>query len=224
MRLGSFFQYCITRRSTPLALLVGRHYVPPVNLKLASYENTQRGFNMKKDIQTIESKIVYENKWMSVREDKILRTNGHEGIYGVVEKNDFAVIAAIQDQQIYMVQQYRYPVEARFWELPQGSWEKSDILPLELAKAELREETGIIANSMQHVGHLYLAYGYSNQGYDIFYATDLQTTMTALDPEEVDLIARPFSLREVEKMIISGEIKDASTVAVFGLLKMKNII
>ena len=75
---------------------------------------------MKKDIQTIESKIVYENKWMSVREDKILRTNGHEGIYGVVEKNDFAVIAAIQDQQIYMVQQYRYPVEARFWELPQG--------------------------------------------------------------------------------------------------------
>ena len=107
-------------RALTLALLVGRHYVPPVNLKLASYENTQRGFNMKKDIQTIESKIVYENKWMSVREDKILRTNGHEGIYGVVEKNDFAVIAAIQDQQIYMVQQYRYPVEARFWELPQA--------------------------------------------------------------------------------------------------------
>jgi ADP-ribose pyrophosphatase len=179
---------------------------------------------MKKDIETIESKIVYQNKWMTLREDKILRANGHQGIYGVVEKNDFAVIAAVQDQQIYLVQQYRYPVENRFWELPQGSWEKSVISPIDLARAELKEETGIIADSMQCVGHLYLAYGFCNQGYDIFFATDLHFSNNQLDQEEADLITSPFPLSEFEEMITFGEIKDATTVAAFGLLRLKGFI
>ncbi len=179
---------------------------------------------MRKEIETLETKTVYENKWMTVREDKIIRSNGHQGIYGVVEKNDFAVIAAIQDQHIYLVQQYRYPVEGRFWELPQGSWEKSDISPLDLAVAELKEETGLIAENMAHVGHLFLAYGYSDQGYDIFFATDLQQSTNQLDEEEAGLIAQAFPISDVEQMIISGEIKDATTVAAIGLLKLKKLI
>ncbi len=179
---------------------------------------------MKKDIYTLQSNIVYQNKWMTVREDEVLRANGHQGIYGVVEKNDFAVIAAVQDDRIYLVQQYRYPVQDRFWELPQGSWEQSDISPLDLAKAELREETGLIANSMRHVGHLYLAYGYSNQGYDVFFATDLQQSDNQLDAEEADLIAQSFPLADFEQMLSSGEIKDATTVAVFGLLKLNKLL
>ncbi|MGB1311824.1 MAG: ADP-ribose pyrophosphatase, partial [Leucothrix sp.] len=71
-----------------------------------------------KEIETLESRIVYQNKWMSVREDKICRASGAEGVFGVVDKADFVVILPIQDDDIYLVEQYRYPVEKRFWELP----------------------------------------------------------------------------------------------------------
>jgi ADP-ribose pyrophosphatase len=179
---------------------------------------------MTQEIQQLESKIVYENRWMTVREDKVLRSSGQTGIYGVVEKSDFAVIAAVENQQIYLVQQYRYPVAGRFWELPQGSWEKSETSPLELAAAELKEETGLIANKMIHVAHIFLAYGYSNQGYDVFFASELKQSNTNLDIEEADLIARSFHLSEVEAMIVNGEIKDATTIAAFGMLRLKGLI
>ena len=161
---------------------------------------------------------------MTVKEDRIERTDGGTGLYGIVEKPDFAVIAAIEDGKVYMVEQYRYPVGSRFWELPQGSWEESSISPCDLARAELREETGLTARSMEHLGHLFLAYGYSNQGYDVFLATDLEHTSQDLDTEEHGLAARPFALSEVEAMIIDGRIKDATTVAAFGLLKLNKKI
>jgi ADP-ribose pyrophosphatase len=171
-----------------------------------------------------DSKIVYRNRWMSVREDRIIRSDGSQGVYGVVEKTDFAVIAAIDADRIYLVEQYRYPVEERFWEMPQGSMEDSAVDPLLLAKAELREETGLVANSMVHVGHLFLAYGFSNQGYNVFFASDLQQFDPRLEPEEYGLITRPFPLAEFERMIGSGMIKDATTIAAYSLLRIKSLI
>jgi ADP-ribose pyrophosphatase len=162
---------------------------------------------------------------MRVREDTIRRANGDEGIFGVVEKPDFAVIVPVDQGCIYLVEQYRYPVEGRFWELPQGSWEDRPVVdPYVLATAELREETGLLAASMTHVGHLFTAYGYSNQGYDVFLASGLTTGERALDAEEEGLISRAFTKRETERMILDGVIKDATTVASIGLLKLKNLI
>jgi len=176
-------------------------------------------------IKQLTSKVVYQNKWMSVREDAIERPSGAQGIYGVVDKPDFAVIAAIEDDCIHLVQQYRYPVEARYWEMPQGTWEsKHDADPLELAKGELQEETGLIAHKMEHVAHQYLAYGFCSQGYHVYLATDLQKTQNKLDPEEEDLITQKFTLAEFEQMILSGDIKDATTVNAYGLLKLKNLL
>jgi ADP-ribose pyrophosphatase len=175
-------------------------------------------------MKTLESKIVYQNRWMTVKEDRIQREDGGTGIYGIVEKPDFAVIAAIEDGQVYLVEQYRYAVGLRFWELPQGSWEGSSISPCDLARAELREETGIIAHTMEHIGHLLLAYGYSNQGYDIFLASELEHTSQELECEEHGLTVRPFAISEVESMIVEGRIKDATTVAAFGLLKLNKRI
>lgn len=74
------------------------------------------------EIKTAGSTVVYKNRWMTVREDSIVRSNGTSGIYGVVEKADFAVIAAVREESIYLVEQYRYPVRGRFWELPQVSF------------------------------------------------------------------------------------------------------
>ena len=161
---------------------------------------------------------------MTVREDQVLRADGTPGAYGVVEKPDFVVVAAVDSGKLYLVEQYRYPVGDRFWELPQGSWEQGDADPLELARGELREETGLEACSMVQAGHLFLAYGYSNQGYHIFLASDLTQLAPQREPEEQGLIAKPFPITEVEGMIRSGEIKDATTIAAFGLLRLKGLL
>ncbi|MEN9493212.1 MAG: hypothetical protein RJA63_3661, partial [Pseudomonadota bacterium] len=176
------------------------------------------------EITTTASEVVYRNRWMTVREDQILRANGQPGLYGVVEKPDFTVIAAVERGQIYLVEQYRYPVQGRYWELPQGSHEDGGLTPQELAAAELREETGLVAGSLQPVGHLFVAVGYSTQGYNIFFATDLVQHAPAREPEESDLIVRAFPIDEVAQMIIDGVIKDATAVATFGLLKLKGLI
>lgn len=180
---------------------------------------------MTSEIQTRASRIVYENRWMRVREDQIVRPDGSPGIYGVVEKTDFVVIAPIENGMIHLVEQYRYPVGGRYWELPQGSWETAPGTdPLHLARAELREETGLIAETMRHVGHLFECYGHSNQGFHIYLATGLQAGPPQREAEEQDMISRAFPLETAFTMIFDGAIKDAATVASLGLLRLKGLI
>lgn len=175
------------------------------------------------EIRALTTRVVYANRWMTVREDEVGRTDGSKGIYGVVEKPDFAVIIPVADDgRLHLVSQYRYPVGERFWEFPQGSWEdQSEVDPVELARGELAEETGLQAATLKHVGHLFEAYGYANQGYDIFVATGLTTTDRNLDSEEVGLVTQTFTREEFIEMIVTGQIKDASTVAAFGLALLK---
>jgi ADP-ribose pyrophosphatase len=177
------------------------------------------------DIKATASRIVYENRWMRVREDTVTRRDSSQGIYGVVEKPDFVTIAAVDAGRVHLVQQYRYPVRGRYWELPQGSWEQSpDTDPIDVARAELREETGIEADEMIYGGHLFLAYGYSTQGYHVFLAKGLRHRKTDLEQEEQDLVARLFDIAAIEEMVCDGTIKDATTIAALGLLKLKGMI
>ena len=175
------------------------------------------------DIECIGSREAYANRWMRVREDRVRRADGSEGIYGVIEKGDFAVIVAVQDGSVALVEQYRYPVGQRYWEFPQGSWDSATD-PLTLARAELMEETGLRAETMTHAGRLYLAYGFCNQAYDVFLATGLTQGERALDPEEQGLVSAMVPVAELERRILAGEIVDASTVAAFGLLRLKRLI
>ncbi|MDJ0820649.1 MAG: NUDIX hydrolase [Paracoccaceae bacterium] len=160
---------------------------------------------------------------MRVREDQISR-NGAPGIYGVVEKADAVIIAAIQDGQIYLVEQYRYPVGARYWELPQGIHEDGQGDPVEDARAELLQETGLIAESMTEIGQAYQAYGYSNQLVRLFHATGLRQGPQQLEPEEADMITRAFPLQTFRDMILSGQIKDGMTVACLAMLSARSLI
>jgi len=180
------------------------------------------------DIETLASRVVYENRWMRVREDDIRLRDGSEGIYGVVEKPDFIIIAPQEeDGRLHLVQQFRYPVGARFWEFPQGSWEQSpEAQPIDVARGELREETGLEAAEVVHAGRLFQGYGYASQSYNVFLARGLSPSEAgaALDHEEQDLITRSFDLAEVERMIRDGEIRDGTTVAALGLLRLKGML
>ena len=180
---------------------------------------------MEKEINTLSSRVVYQNKWMTLREDRIVRESGNEGIYSVVEKPDFAIVIAVEDGLVHMVEQYRYPIGERQLEFPQGAWEENpDADPQVLAAGELQEETGLIAKQWDYVGYQYLAYGFCDQGYHIFVARDLTMTKKNLDPEEEGLLSKTVSVKELEAKILAGEIKDATTCNAFGLARLKGLL
>lgn len=176
-------------------------------------------------IKTLTTTEIYRNKWMRLREDRILRADGNEGIYSVVEKADFVVIIAREDDSLYVVEQFRYPLKQQTIELPQGAWEcNPDADPGEVAAGELREETGLVAGTMRHVGYQKLAQGYSSQGYHIFLAENLHYDQQSLDPEEVGLTARKMPIHEFEALIRDGVISDATSVAAYLLAKLKGMM
>lgn len=179
-----------------------------------------------REISTLRSRIAYRNRWITVREDAIRRRDGSEGIYGVVEKSDFALIVPLSGARtLHLVEQYRYPVGQRFWEFPQGSWEQApDADPLDLARGELREETGLLAEEMTHVGHLFECYGFSGSGFHVFLARGLRATAAAPDPEELGLVSREFAVEEVVAMAVGGVIRDAASIAALGLLRLKGLL
>ena len=172
-------------------------------------------------ITTQGTRVAYENRWMRVREDAIVRADGTPGIFGVVEKPDFAVIIPRQGDRYTLVQQYRYAVGRRLWEFPQGMLEDTPQAdPLQVARTELREETGLVAARMRHLGHTYVASGYSNQGCNVFLAEDLTAGGRDRQAEEQDLVSRSVDRATLETMITGGAIKDAISIAAYGLLML----
>jgi ADP-ribose pyrophosphatase len=126
---------------------------------------------------------------------------------------------------MHLVEQFRYPVRGRYWENPQGSWEHApDADPLEVARGELREEAGLNAAQMTYAGHLFQGYGYATQGYHIFLAVGVTRVEADRGQEEQDLLTRAFALSDIESMIREGDIKDATTVAALGLLRLKGLL
>jgi 8-oxo-dGTP pyrophosphatase MutT (NUDIX family) len=171
-------------------------------------------------IRTLSSREVYRNPWLRVREDEIERSDGAKGIYGVVDKYDCAAIVPIEGSTIYLVEQFRYPIGRRALELPQGGWESPDVDPEELARGELREETGMVAASMIYLGTMWVAYGFAKQKQHVYLATGLTHAGTDPDPEEHDLVVKTASIAEFEQMLLDGTIQDASTLGAWGLYKV----
>ncbi|WP_312948734.1 NUDIX hydrolase [Superficieibacter sp.] len=180
---------------------------------------------MDAEIKTLASEEIYRNRWMALKEDRILRADGSEGIYSVIEKSDFVVIIALENDEIYVVEQYRYPLNKRTTELPQGSWECSpDAAPEDVAAGELKEETGLSAGKLEYVGYQKLAQGYSAQGYHIYLATQLTFVGQQLDKEEYGLTVKKIKISDFTQLIVNGEITDATSVTAFLLAKAKNMI
>jgi 8-oxo-dGTP pyrophosphatase MutT (NUDIX family) len=174
---------------------------------------------------TLSSRIAYENRWTRLREDRIRHADGSDGLYGVVERADFAVVVPWQDGRLTLVEQYRYPVNARVWEFPMGMWEQAPGTdPLTLAAAELREETGLIASYMTPVGEIFQGPGYCNQRGHIFLATGLTQGDADREGTEQDMICRSFTLAEFEAMIRDGTVREAMTLSTFSLLRVKGLL
>jgi len=172
-------------------------------------------------IRKLSSREVYRNAWLRVREDEIERDDGERGVYGVVDKDDCAVIIPIEGERVYLVEQFRYTVQGWYMEFPQGGWETANVDPEELARGELKEETGLVAEKMEYLGMMYIAYGFANQKQHVFLATGLTQGEKDPDPEEHDLVVKSMTIVEFEEMIREGKIPDVCTLAAWGTYKVK---
>ena len=171
-------------------------------------------------ITTLSTREVYRNRWMRVREDEILRSNGQRGIYGVVEKDDCATILPLDQGRVWLVEQFRYAIQERALELPQGGWEMEVDDPEELARGELREEIGMNAAQMIPLGTTWIAYGYARQLQHVYLATGLTPTERDPDAEEHDMVVRTVPVADFEQMMLTGAIRDTCTIAAWGLYLM----
>ncbi|HEX7425446.1 MAG TPA: NUDIX hydrolase [Mycobacterium sp.] len=170
------------------------------------------------EIQRIATREVYRNDWMTVREDRVRRPDGSDGIYSVVDKPTYALIIACDADRFRLVEQFRYPLGLRRWEFPQGTAPgQAHLEPAELAHRELREETGLRAESMVPIGLLDVAAGMSSQRGRVFVATGITEGEHEREHTEQDMHSEWFSRDEVERMMGDGEITDAQSIAAWAL-------
>jgi 8-oxo-dGTP pyrophosphatase MutT (NUDIX family) len=174
-------------------------------------------------VRTVSSREVYRNAWMSVREDAVVLPDGTEGSYGVVDKPDFSLVVPREDDgSLWLVEQYRYPVRRRAWEFPQGSWgQGAGGSSADLAAAELREETGLRARELRHLGHLHEAYGFCSQGFDVYLATGLQQGRAEREPTEQDMRQERVTDADFRRRVRQGLVVDGATLAAYALLLLQ---
>ena len=175
-------------------------------------------------IKTISSREVYRNPWTRVREDVIERSDGARGIYGVVDKDPACIVIALdrsaEGEFLWLVHQHRYTVGASFYELPQGGWEQAEVDPEEMARGELREETGLRAERMRPLAALWIGYGVMRQLHHVFLAEGLSAGATDRDPEEQDMTVHRVRVEEFESMLLDGRIMDNCTAAAWGVYRV----
>jgi 8-oxo-dGTP pyrophosphatase MutT (NUDIX family) len=173
-------------------------------------------------IERVASREIYRNPWLVVREDDIRRPDGSTGIYAVVDKPTYALVMPYDGHRFRLVEQFRYPIGARRWEFPQGTApDRADVEPSALAVRELREETGLRATSFEALGQLEIAPGMSSQRGWVFLATGIVEGESDREHEEQDMRSAWFPREEVERMIRTGVIADAQSIAAYGLFLLR---
>jgi ADP-ribose pyrophosphatase len=164
----------------------------------------------------------FENPWIRVDKHDVLNPAGKPGEYSTVHFKNLAIgiIPLDVDFSTWIVGQYRFPLKQYSWEIPEGGG-KHDTAPLESAKRELLEETGIIAEKWTMIQQMHLSNSVSDELAVIYIAQDL--SFTDSEPEETEeLQIRKLHFNELYQMVLSGEVTDSMSVA--GVLKTKILI
>jgi 8-oxo-dGTP pyrophosphatase MutT (NUDIX family) len=161
--------------------------------------------------QTLSSRPVYQNPWIKVREDQVLQPDGRPGIYGVVEFQNRAVgVLAIDDDHVWLVGQYRYPLGLYSWEIPEGGCPPNE--PLEAcARRELQEETGLTCERLEPLVTSHLSNSVSNEWGIVYRAIGLIQGPSSPDgTERLEVKRVPF--RDALDMVHEGTITDSLSV------------
>ncbi|MCS6905677.1 MAG: NUDIX hydrolase [Bacteroidia bacterium] len=172
--------------------------------------------------QILQSQKIYDNPWIELTEFQVITPGGRPGIYGVVHFKHLAIgiVPIDNEENIWLVGQYRFPLNAYSWEIPEGGG-KLDIDPLVSAKRELWEETGITAQKWKELFRMHLSNSVSDELAIIYLAQELD--LGSPHPEDTEQLAlRKVSLNQAYQMVLQGEITDSlSVAAIFRLQLMK---
>ena len=163
-------------------------------------------------------RVAYANPWITVWHDDVLRPDGSPGIYGLVHFEGLAagIVAIDDDDRLLLVGQHRYTLDAYSWEIPEGGVAVGED-PLEGARRELREETGVTATSWRELGRLHLSNSVSYEAGGLYLATGLGRAEAAPEPTE-ELVVRWVSFAEALAMTLDGRITDA--MAIMGIQRV----
>lgn len=167
----------------------------------------------------MSSKTVYQNKWYKVIENDVIRPNGDKGVYAVVESAPSVFIVALTDKdEIYLVGLDRYTSGVYSLELPAGGSDYKN--PLEAAKRELQEETGLVAGKWKELGKFYPLNGIASEITHVFLAQGLSQTGDHEQHEEGIEELRKVPLNGALDMIKNGEITDGQTIAALHMAQL----
>lgn len=170
----------------------------------------------------LDSRKIYENNWIGLTEHQVINPSGGKGIYGEVHFRNYAIGILPLDEELntWIVGQYRFPLKAYSWEIPEGGGPLG-LSPLDSAKRELQEETGLTATGWTEIQRMHLSNSVSNELAIIYVARGL--TMGEAEPEETEeLVVRKLPFEEAYQMAIDGRITDSMSVA--ALLKTKILL
>jgi 8-oxo-dGTP pyrophosphatase MutT (NUDIX family) len=163
--------------------------------------------------RTKSSRVAYENRWIRVREDEVIRPDGGPGIYGVVEiRPSVGVVAINERDEVILVGQWRYTVNRHSWEIPRGGSHHGETDMLGVAKRELAEEAGVCATEWENLGSVDVCNGVSDDVQSLWRATNLSPTEMNLDPEE-DITVKWVHFQEAVEMAMDGRITEVCSVA-----------
>lgn len=169
---------------------------------------------------TVSTRVVYDNPWIKVREDEVVRPDGRPGIYGVVHFKNVAVgVLAVEDGEVYLVGQYRYTLERYSWEIVEGGCPEGEDT-LDAARRELEEETGLRARDWLKLGEAHLSNSVSDELAVWYLATGLEQGEPKPDGTE-RLQVRRVSLEEALRMSLAGEITDALSMLALMQLQIR---
>ena len=171
---------------------------------------------------TVATEHVYENPWIRVEHRDVITPAGNPGIYGVVKFKNKAIGIVPVDAEgfIYLVGQYRYPLEEYSWEIPEGGGPLGED-PLATAKRELKEETGLIATSWRQIGRIHTSNSVTDEEGFIFLAEGLQ--QEDAEPEDTEeLRIKRIPLRAAVDMVMRSEITDS--ISMSGILMVARML
>ena len=170
-------------------------------------------------IARISGQTVYKGHYFNVCQDQVQFPNQKQGTYDYIKKTDFILAIPFIQGHFYLVEQYRYPIQMRTIEFPQGSCE-SEETSHSAAHRELVEEIGFSPNDLKILGHLHLGPGMFTQGFDVYLTQNGEFKSQQLESTESDIKILAMTLDEINNNIFSVKITDSPTIAAFQLFNL----